>query len=77
MLLTELLLLLMFFVFFYSLGGNCKTTMIATCAVDKKNIDVCIKNIKKDVHTGHPHQLLYLGNHFHLPVCSESSVGQE
>jgi len=31
------------FYFFWlssSLGGNCKTTMIATCAVDKKNIDV-------------------------------------
>jgi kinesin family protein 6/9 len=25
-----------------SLGGNCLTTMIATCSVDKKNIDVSI-----------------------------------
>lgn len=28
------------FVSIYSLGGNCMTTMIATCAVEKKNIDV-------------------------------------
>ena len=23
-----------------SLGGNCMTTMIATCAIDKRNLDV-------------------------------------
>ncbi len=23
-----------------SLGGNCMTTMIATCAIDKRNIEV-------------------------------------
>ena len=25
-----------------SLGGNCMTTMIATCAIDKRNLDVSI-----------------------------------
>ena len=25
---------------FFSLGGNCMTTMIATCSVEKRNIDV-------------------------------------
>jgi kinesin family protein 6/9 len=28
-----------------SLGGNCMTTMIATCSVEKKNLDVRIKKL--------------------------------
>ncbi len=28
-----------------SLGGNCMTTMIATCSVDKKNLDVRKKEL--------------------------------
>ena len=28
------------FIHFLSLGGNCMTTMIATCSVEKKNIEV-------------------------------------
>ena len=30
-----------------SLGGNCMTTMIATCSVEKKNLDVI--NKKPDI----------------------------
>ena len=29
-----------------SLGGNCMTTMIATCAIEKKNIDVSLKSVE-------------------------------
>ena len=35
------------FFFHFSLGGNCMTTMIATCSLEKKNLDVSI--LKTDI----------------------------
>ena len=40
-----------------SLGGNCMTTMIATCSVEKKNLDVIEKPI-----------FLFLLFDFHLKI---------
>ena len=42
-----------------SLGGNCMTTMIATCSMEKRNMDVSVQPLSPNQHVPGPSSMVF------------------